>query len=91
MALRDGRAHESRASTPACLRSALVADITAVLDSLALGPVVLVGHSIAGEEMTRFAELHGSRCAGLVYLDAAYERSGIDTLARAQPPVEQVP
>jgi pimeloyl-ACP methyl ester carboxylesterase len=63
----------------------LVADITAVLDTLGLRQVVLVGHSIAGEEMTRFAEIHGTRCAGLVYLDAAYDRSGIDTLARKQP------
>jgi len=63
----------------------LVADVAAVLDSLGLGRVVLVGHSIAGEEMTRFAELHGARCAGLVYLDAAYDRSGIDTLASRQP------
>jgi non-heme chloroperoxidase len=46
---------------------------------------VLVGHSIAGEEMTRFAELHSDRCANLVYLDAAYDRSGIDTLASKQP------
>jgi len=46
---------------------------------------VLVGHSIAGEEMTRFAERHPARCAGLVYLDAAYDRSGIDTLALRQP------
>jgi non-heme chloroperoxidase len=63
----------------------LVADITATLDSLGLGQVVLVGHSIAGEEMTRFAELHEARCAGLVYLDAAYDRSSIDTLALKQP------
>jgi pimeloyl-ACP methyl ester carboxylesterase len=63
----------------------LVADITATLDSLGLGQVVLVGHSIAGEEMTRFAELYDARCAGLVYLDAAYDRSGIDTLALKQP------
>lgn len=63
----------------------LVADVTAALDSLRLGKVVLVGHSIAGEEMTRFAELHGARCAGLVYLDAAYDRSGMDTLAAQQP------
>lgn len=63
----------------------LVADITATLDSLGLGQVVLVGHSIAGEEMTRFAELHDARCAALVYLDAAYDRSGIDTLASKQP------
>ena len=64
----------------------LVADVAAALDSLRIGRVVLVGHSIAGEEMTRFAELHGPRCAGLVYLDAAYDRSGIDTLASKQPP-----
>ena len=63
----------------------LVADIATALDSLGLGEVVLVGHSIAGEEMTRFAELHGARCAGLVYLDAAYDRSGVDTLALKQP------
>lgn len=63
----------------------LVADITAIIDSLGLGQVVLVGHSIAGEEMTRFAEIHRARCAGLVYLDAAYDRSGVDTLASKQP------
>ncbi len=63
----------------------LVKDITSVLDSLGLGRVVLVGHSIAGEEMTRFAEVHAPRCAGLIYLDAAYDRSGIDTLAQRQP------
>jgi pimeloyl-ACP methyl ester carboxylesterase len=40
----------------------LVADITAVLDTLGVGSVILVGHSIAGEEMTRFAEIHGTRC-----------------------------
>lgn len=64
----------------------LVADVAAVIDSLRLGRVVLVGHSIAGEEMTRFAQQHGARCAGLIYLDAAYDRSGIDTLASKQPP-----
>jgi pimeloyl-ACP methyl ester carboxylesterase len=63
----------------------LVADITAVLDTLGLEHVVLVGHSIAGEEMTRFTELHPARCAGLIYLDAAYDRSGADTLASQQP------
>lgn len=63
----------------------LVADVAAALDSLRLEKVVLVGHSIAGEEMTRFAERYGARCAGLVYLDAAYDRSGIDALAWKQP------
>jgi non-heme chloroperoxidase len=65
----------------------LVADLTTVLDSLKLDKVVLVGHSIAGEEMTRFAELHGRRCDGLVYLDAAYDRARIDSIAARQPSV----
>ena len=75
----------SAGAPPPAILDTLVADLAAVLDSLRLGQVVLVGHSIAGEEMTRFAELYGSRCAGLVYLDAAYDRSGIDTLASKQP------
>ena len=76
----------SSGSPPPSNLDTLVADITAVLDTLGLDQVVLVGHSIAGEEMTRFAEIHSSRCAGLVYLDAAYDRSGIDTLVQKQPP-----
>lgn len=75
----------SAGAPPPSSLDTLVADVVAVLDSLGLGRVVLVGHSIAGEEMTRFAELRGARCVGLVYLDAAYDRSGIDTLAANQP------
>jgi non-heme chloroperoxidase len=75
----------SAGSPPPADLDTLVADITTVLDSLGLQQVVLVGHSIAGEELTRFGELHRSRCAGLIYLDAAYDRSGIDTLALTQP------
>ena len=52
----------------------LVADLTAVLDSLHLRRVSIVGHSIAGEEMTRFAATYPSRVAKLVYLDGAYDR-----------------
>ena len=75
----------SSGSPPPSDLDTLVADIATVLDTLGLQQVVLVGHSIAGEEMTRFAEIHSTRCAGLVYLDAAYDRSGIDTLAQKQP------
>jgi pimeloyl-ACP methyl ester carboxylesterase len=75
----------SAGAPPPTSLDTLVADIAAALDSLRLGSVVLVGHSIAGEEMTRFAELYASRCAGLVYVDAAYDHSGIDTLASKQP------
>ena len=80
---RRGFGASASAAPPSDLDT-LVADITATLDSLELGQVVLVGHSIAGEEMTRFAELHDARC-GPIYLDAAYDRSGIDTLASHQP------
>ena len=75
----------SAGAPPPADHDTLVADITATLDTLRLGSVILVGHSIAGEEMTRFAELHPARCQGLVYIDAAYDRSRIDTLAKAQP------
>src|SRR5262249_52762222 len=81
---RRGFGASSGAPPPSNLDT-LVADVAVALDSLGLRKVVLVGHSIAGEEMTRFAEVHGARCAGLVYLDAAYDRSGVDTLASKQP------
>src|SRR5262249_32960497 len=64
----------SRASEPGDLDTR-VQDISAVLDTLRLGAVVLAGHSIAGEEMTRFAELNAARCRALIYIDAAYDRS----------------
>lgn len=51
----------------------LVDDIVAVLDTMKLESAVLVGHSFAGFEMALFGEKHGDRCAGLVYLDAAYD------------------
>jgi non-heme chloroperoxidase len=55
----------------------LVADLEAVLDSLRLQRVVLVGHSVAGGEMTAFATTHPDRVDALVYLDAAYDRHGV--------------
>lgn len=53
-----------------------VNDLRIVLDSLRLPSVILVGHAIAGEEMTHFAVSYPDRCQALVYLDAAYDRSG---------------
>jgi len=47
-------------------------DVLNVLDSLTLKRPVLVGHSIAGQEMSSVASRHPSRIAGLVYLDAGY-------------------
>jgi len=49
---------------------ALVADLEAVRGALALGPVVLVGHSMSGEVLTTYAGAHPELVAGLVYVDA---------------------
>jgi non-heme chloroperoxidase len=53
----------------------LAQDVLEVMNALNLGKVVLVGHSIAGEELTWLGVHHPDRIAGLVYLDAAYDRS----------------
>jgi non-heme chloroperoxidase len=47
-------------------------DVVAVIDALHLNRPVLVGHSIAGVELSSVANSHPNRVAGLVYLDAAY-------------------
>lgn len=50
-------------------------DVIAVLDALKLDEPVLVGHSIAGEELSSIGSRHPDRVAGLVYLDAGYPYS----------------
>ena len=47
-------------------------DVLAVLDAIKLDRPVLVGHSIAGEELSSIGSRHPERVAGLIYLDAAY-------------------
>jgi pimeloyl-ACP methyl ester carboxylesterase len=53
----------------------LVADLAGFMDALGIARAHLVGHSLAGAELTRFAALHPERVGKLVYLDAAYDRS----------------
>jgi non-heme chloroperoxidase len=47
-------------------------DVLAVIDALNLKRPILVGHSIAGVELSSVANSHPDRIAGVVYLDAAY-------------------
>lgn len=47
-------------------------DVIAVLDKLKLALPILVGHSIAGQELSSIGSRHPDRVAGLVYLDAGY-------------------
>ena len=48
-------------------------DVLTVLDSLNLKRPVLVGHSIAGEELSSVATRDPEQVAGLIYLDAAFD------------------
>jgi non-heme chloroperoxidase len=48
----------------------LADDVLQVLDSVSIHAPVLVGHSMAGGELTTLGSQHSNRLAGLVYLDA---------------------
>ena len=45
-------------------------DVVAVLDALHIADPVLVGHSIAGEELSAVSTYHPGRAAALIYLEA---------------------
>jgi non-heme chloroperoxidase len=73
----------------------LAQDVLQVMDAMGLEKVLLVGHSIAGDELTWLGGRHPDRFSGLIYLDAAYDRSGdpkapdalrLRELGRALPP-----
>lgn len=53
-------------------------DVLAVLDLLKVNRPILVGHSIAGEELSSIGSRHPERVAGLIYLDAAYDYAYYD-------------
>jgi len=57
----------------------LVEDIRGAIQRLHLGRVILIGHSIAGEEMSYMAAKFPDEIAKLVYLDAAYDRVTVDS------------
>jgi pimeloyl-ACP methyl ester carboxylesterase len=62
----------------------LAADVIEVMNALKLDKVLLVGHSIAGDELTWLGGHHPERFTGLVYLDAAYDRSGSKRNSRSK-------
>jgi non-heme chloroperoxidase len=53
-------------------------DVLAVVDSLKLNRPVLVGHSIAGEELSSVGSRYPDKVTGLVYLDAGYSYAYYD-------------
>jgi len=51
----------------------LAHDILCIADSLSLKQIVLIGHSFAGQEVTKFASAYPDRVKKVIYLDAAYD------------------
>jgi non-heme chloroperoxidase len=82
---RRGHGASSRADSSTCVLDTLVADIAAVMDSLQLKRASLIGHSIAGAEVTRFATRWPERTEKLVYLDASHDFAGVDSVLSANP------
>jgi non-heme chloroperoxidase len=69
----------------------LVRDIARVMDAVGADRVHLVGHSIAGDEMTRFARVFPDRLRSLIYLDATVDRIGARRVEQTFPPAPQLP
>ena len=55
--------------------STRVEDIRQFLDALHITRVILIGHSMAGDELTLFASRYPQRTIKLVYYDAAFDRT----------------
>ena len=53
----------------------LAEDVVRVMDAVGLKNPIVVGHSFAGEEMHVLGARYSTRIAGLVYVDAAFDRS----------------
>ena len=64
----------------------LVEDFQHFLDALKIERVILVGHSLAGDQLTRFAGVHPGRVINLVYLDAAQDRACLPEIMKHRPP-----
>ena len=57
----------------------LADDVLKVIDSLHLKMPVLIGHSIAGGELSSIGSRHADKVAGLIYLDSGYSYAYYDS------------
>ena len=85
------RGHSGSSAPPAGYEFARLAeDVVRVVRALALTRPVIVGHSIAGEELHVLGGRYSTEVSGLVYLDAAFNRTGgskeYDAVAGKLPP-----
>jgi non-heme chloroperoxidase len=64
-------------------------DVLAVLDNLGIDRPILVGHSLAGEELSSIGSRFPEKVAGLIYLDAANSYAFYDdSAAQGDPSVD---
>lgn len=68
-----------------------VEDVRRFLDALGITKVTLIGHSVAGDELTVFASAYPARVDKVVYLDAAYDRSKTQALVVDDPALKFLP
>ena len=69
--------------------STRVEDIRHFLETVGIRKVCLIGHSMAGDELTLFATRYPDRVTKLVYLDAAYDRTREGYLAGLTDPINK--
>ncbi|HEY9228793.1 MAG TPA: alpha/beta hydrolase [Gemmatimonadaceae bacterium] len=69
----------STITTSGFLSDSLADDVVAVIDSLGIRRPVLIGHSIAGQELSSIGSRHPEKVAGLVYLDAGAQFAFYDS------------
>jgi non-heme chloroperoxidase len=67
----------------------LTEDIRQFMDALQIDKATLVGHSVAGVELTHFAATHPGRVEKLVYVEALDDRRSLPAID-AQDPLRQV-
>lgn len=69
----------STATLSGFLADSLGNDVLAVIDSLGIREPVLIGHSVAGQELSSIGSRYPERVAGLVYLDAGFHFAFYDS------------
>lgn len=71
--------------------STRIEDVRRFLNALGIAKVTLIGHSVAGDELTAFATAYPARVDKIVYLDAAYDRSKTAALVADDPILKALP
>ena len=63
----------------------LTEDVRQFMDSLGIDKAIFAGHSMANMELCHFSALYPARVLGLIFLDAAYDRTKFEVLRQKDP------